>query len=92
MQLLDEIIKNCSIKTNKSANAHYFILKNRVSFMAKDGKLKTGFIINFSNEYKCDDIFDERSVVKKMVRANVNHICPFVGVGEVKVMVNNFIY
>jgi hypothetical protein len=51
MQCLDEIIQNCSIKTNKLANAHHFILKNRVSFMAKDGKLKTGYIIHFSNEY-----------------------------------------
>jgi hypothetical protein len=40
---------------------------------------------------KCGDIFDERAVVKKMVRANVNHIFPFVGVGEVEETVNNFI-
>jgi hypothetical protein len=43
MQRLDEIIKNHSIKSNKSANSHHFILTNRVSFMAKDRKLKTGY-------------------------------------------------
>jgi hypothetical protein len=92
IQCLDEIIKNHSVKSNKkSANSHHFILKNRVSFMAKDRKLKTGYIIHLSNEnvsiVHCDDIFNERAVVKKMVSANVNHIRPFVG--EVEEMVKN---
>jgi hypothetical protein len=51
--------------------------------MANDRKLKTGYIIHFLNEYvsimHCNDVFDERAVVKKMVSANVNHIHPFVG-------------
>jgi hypothetical protein len=74
----NKIIKNRSVKTNKSANANLFILKNHVSFMTNDMKLKTGYIIHFSNEYvsimHCDDAFDERAVVKKMVSANVIHI------------------
>ena len=94
MQRLDEIIKNHSVKSNKSANSHHFILKNRVSFMAKDGKLKTGYIIHFLNEFvrivPCDDIFNEGAVVKKMVGANVNHIRPFVG--EVEEMVKIFTF
>jgi hypothetical protein len=94
MQRLDEIIKNHSVKSNKSANSHHFILKNRVSFMAKDRKLKTGYIIHLSNEYvsivHCDDIFNERAVVKKMACANVNHIRPFVG--EVEETVKNFTF
>ena len=69
MQRLDEIIKNHSVKSNKSANSHHFILKNRVSFMAK-GKLKTGYIIHFSNDFvsivNCDDVFHKRPVVKRM--------------------------
>ncbi len=36
----------------------------------------------------CDDVFIEGSDVKKMVSANVNHICPFMG--EVEEMVDNF--
>jgi hypothetical protein len=47
----DEIIRNRSVKTNKSANANHFILKNHVSFMANDRKLKTGYMFHFSNEY-----------------------------------------
>ncbi len=95
MQCLDEIIRNRSVKTNKSANSHHFILKNRrVSFMAKDRKLKTGYIIHFSNDFvsivHCDDVFDERAVVKKMASANVNHIHPFVG--EVEETVDNFTF
>jgi hypothetical protein len=50
--------------------------------MAKDRKLKTGYIIHFSNEFvsivHCDDIFDERAVVKKMASAKVNDVRPFV--------------
>jgi hypothetical protein len=50
--------------------------------MAKDRKLKTGYIIHFLNEFvrivHCNDVFDEKEVVKKMVSANVNHIRPFV--------------
>ena len=85
MQRLDEIIKNHSVKSNKSANSHHFILKNRVSFMAKDGKLKTGYIIHFSNDFvsivHCDDVFDQKPVVKRMASTNVNHIShsPFRG-------------
>jgi len=94
MQHFDEIIKNHSVKSNKSANSHHFILKNCISFMAKDRKLKTGYIIHFSNYFvsimHCDDIFDERPVVKKMASANVNHICPFVG--EVEETVDNFTF
>ena len=94
MQRLDEIIKNHSVKSNKSANSHHFILKNRVSFMAKDRKLKTGYIIYFSNEYvsivHCDDVFDKRPVVKRMASANVNHIRPFMG--EVEETVKNFTF
>jgi hypothetical protein len=69
MQRLDEIIKNQSAKSNKSANSHHFILKNRVSFMAKDRKLKTGYIIHFLNEFvsivHCDDIFDKNQVSRE---------------------------
>jgi hypothetical protein len=94
MQRLDEIIKNHSVKSNKSANSHHFILKNRVSFMAKDGKLKTGYIIHFSNDFvsivHCDDVFDQKPVVKRMASANVNHIRPFVG--EVEETVKNFTF
>jgi hypothetical protein len=61
--------------------------------MAKDRKLKTGHIIHFSNVIvsivHCDEVFDEREVVKKMVSANVNHNRPFVG--EVEEMVDNFL-
>ena len=95
MQRLDKIIKNHSVKSNKSANSHHFILKNRVSFMAKDGKLKTGYIIHFSNDFvsivHCDDVFDERPVVKKISSANVNHICPFVGEVEETVKIFTFV-
>jgi len=94
MQRLDEIIKNQSAKSNKSANSHHFMLKNRVSFMAKDRKLKTGYIIHFSNEFvsivHCDDIFDKKPGVTRMASANVNHIRPFVG--EVEEMVKNFTF
>jgi hypothetical protein len=94
MQRLDEIIRNHIVKSNKSVNSHHFILKNRVSFMAKDRKLKTGYIIHFSNEFvsivHCDDIFDERAVIKKMASAKVNHVRPFVG--EVEEMVKNFTF
>ena len=38
----------------------------------------------------CDDIFDERAVVKKMVSANVIHIRPFVG--EVEETVDKFYF
>ena len=59
--------------------------------MAKDRKLKTGYIIHFLNEFvsivHCDDIFDERAVIKKMASAKVNHIRPFVG--EVEETVKN---
>ncbi len=62
--------------------------------MAKDRKLKTGYIIHFSNDFvsivSCDDVFDERAVVKKLASANVNHIRPFVG--EVEEMVDNFTF
>jgi hypothetical protein len=95
MQHLNEIIKNHTVKSNKSANSHHFILKNHVSFMAKDRKLKTGYIIHFSNEFvsivHCDDIFNERAVVKKMVSADVNHILPFVGEVEETVKIFTFI-
>jgi hypothetical protein len=47
MQRLNKISMNRSVETNKSANTHHFILKNRDSFMAKDRKLKTGYIIHF---------------------------------------------
>ena len=94
MQRLDEIIKNHSVKSNKSANSHHFILKNRVSFMAKDRKLKTGYIIHFSNDFvsivNCDDVFHKKPVVKRMASANVNHIRPFVG--EVEETVKNFTF
>jgi len=60
--------------------------------MEKDKKLKTGYIIHFSNDFvsiaHCDDIFDQKQVVKRMVSANVNHIRPFVG--EVEETVQNF--
>jgi hypothetical protein len=69
MQCLDKIIRNRSVKTNKSANAHHFILKNRVSFMAKDRKLKSGYIIHFLNEYVsivlCDDILMKEQLSRK---------------------------
>jgi len=72
----------------------HLILKNRVSFMVKDRKLKTGYIIYFSNEYvsvvNCDDVFNKKTVVKRMVSANVNHIRPFVG--EVEDMVKKFTF
>jgi hypothetical protein len=59
--------------------------------MAKDKKLKTGYIIHFSNEFvsivQCDDLFDEKPGVTRMVSANVNHIRPFVG--EVEEMVKH---
>ena len=94
MQRLNNIIKNHSVKSNKLANSHHFILKNRVSFMAKDGKLKTGYIIHFSNDFvsivHCDDVFDQKPVVKRMGSANVNHIRPFVG--EVQEKVKNFTF
>jgi hypothetical protein len=95
MQRLDEIIKNHSVKSNKSANSHHFILKNRVSFMAKDRKLKTGYIIHFSNDFvsivNCDDVFHKRPVVKRMASANVNHIRPFVGEVEETVKKYSFV-
>ena len=91
MQRLDEIIRNHSVKSNKSANKHHFILKNRVSFMAKDKKLTTGYIIHFSNEFvsivHCDDLYDEKPGVTRMASANVTHIRPFVG--EVEETVKN---
>ena len=91
MQRLDEIIRNYSVKSNKSANKHHFILKNRVSFMAKDKKLTTGYIIHFSNEFvsivHCDDLFDKKPGVKRMASAKVTHIRPFVG--EVEETVKN---
>jgi len=91
MQRLDEIINNNS---NKSVNSHHFILKNRVSYMTKDRKLRTGYIIHFSNEYvsivHCDDVFDQKPDVKRMASANVNHICHFVG--EVEEMVKNYTF
>jgi hypothetical protein len=91
MQRLDEIIRNYSVKSNKSANKHHFILKNRVSFMAKDKKLTTGYIIHFSNQFvsivRCDDLYDEEPGVTKMASANVTHIRPFVG--EVEETVKN---
>ena len=91
MQRLDEIIRNHSVKSNKSANKHHFILKNRVSFMAKDKKLTTGYIIHFSNEFvsivHCDDLFDKKPGVTKMASANVTHVRPFVG--EVEETVKN---
>jgi hypothetical protein len=94
MQRLDEIIKNHSVKSNKSANSHHFILKNRVSFMAK-GKLKTGYIIHFSNDFvsivHCDDVFDKKPVVKRMASVNVNHIRPFVGEVEETVKKISFV-
>ena len=56
--------------------------------------MKTGYIIHFSNKFvsilHCNDIFDERAVVKKMVSANVNHIRPFVG--EVEETVDKFTF
>jgi len=62
--------------------------------MVKDRKLKTGYIIYFSNEYvsvvNCDDVFNKKTVVKRMVSANVNHIRPFVG--EVEDMVKKFTF
>ena len=62
--------------------------------MAKDRKLKTGYIILFLNEFvnivHCDDVSDERAVVRKMVSAHVNHIHPFVG--EVEETVDNFYF
>ncbi len=94
MQRLDEIIRNHSVKSNKLANSHHFILNNRVSFMAKDRKLKTGYIIHFLNEFvsivHCNDIFDERAVVKKMASAKVNHVRSFVG--EVEETMKIFIF
>ena len=91
MQRLDEIIRNHSVKSNKSANKHHFILKNRVSFMAKDKKLTTGYIIHFSNQFvsivHCDDLYDEKPGVTRMASANVTHIRPFVG--EVEETVKN---
>jgi hypothetical protein len=91
MQRLDEIIRNHSVKSNKSANKHHFILKNRVSFMAKDKKLTTGYIIHFSNEFVSivhfDDLYDEKPGVTRMASTNVTHIRPFVG--EVEETVKN---
>ena len=59
--------------------------------MAKDKKLRTGYIIHLSNEFvsivHCDDLFDEKPGVTRMVSANVNHIHPFVG--EVEETVKN---
>ena len=70
-------------KWSLALRSHHFILKNRVSSMAKDRKLKTGYIIHVLNEFvrivHCNDVFDEKEVVKKMVSTNVNHIHPFVG-------------
>jgi hypothetical protein len=81
------------IKTNTLANAHHFVLKNRVSFKAADNRtLKTECIVNLFKKYvsivHCDDVFDKGADVKKMVSAKVNHICPFVG--EAEEMVDNF--
>ena len=75
------------------ANAHHFVLKNRVSFKAADNRtLKTGCIVNLSKKYvsivHCNDVFDEGADVKKMVSAKVNHIRPFVG--EVEETMDNF--
>jgi hypothetical protein len=93
MQFLDKIIRKINIKTNTSANTHHFVLKNRVSFKAADNRtLKTGYIVKLSKKYvsivNCNDVFDERADVQKMVSAKVNHICPFVG--EVEETVDNF--
>jgi len=38
----------------------------------------------------CDDVFDQKPVVKRMASANVNHIRPFVG--EVEETVKNFTF
>jgi len=90
MQRLDEIIRKLNVKTK--ANAHRFVLKNRVNFMADDRTLTNGYIVHFSKEYvsivHCDDVFDEGAVVKKMGNAKVNHVRPFVG--EVEETANNF--
>ena len=62
--------------------------------MAKDKELKTGYIIHFSNEFvsivQCDDLFDEKPGVTRMVSANVNHIRPFMG--EVEETVEKFTF
>ncbi len=81
MQRLNKIIRKINTKTNTLVNACHFVLKNCVSFKAADNRtLKTGYIANLSKKYvsiaHCNDIFDERSDVKKMVSTKVNHICP----------------
>jgi hypothetical protein len=62
--------------------------------MAKDRNLKTGYIIHVSNDFvsivHCNDVFDQKPVVKRMGSANVNHIRPFVG--EVEETVKNFTF
>jgi hypothetical protein len=95
MQRLDKIIKTTAstgTTTGRTNNEHQFILKNRVSFMAQDRTLKTGYIVHFLEQYvsivHCDYVFDEGTVVMKMRSAKVNHIRPFVG--EVEEMVNNY--
>ncbi len=87
------LIRKINIKTSTLANTRHFFLKNCVSFKAADNRtLKTRYIINFSKKcvsiMHCDDVFDERADVKKMVSAKVNHICPFMG--EVEETVDNF--
>ncbi len=66
--------------------------KNRVFFVAEDRTLKMGYIVHVSKEYvsivHCNDVFNEKAVIKKMGSAKVNHICPFVG--EVEERMNNF--
>ncbi len=93
MQCLDKIIRKINPKTNTSANAHDFVLKNHVSFKAADYRmLKTGYIVNLSKKYviivHCDDVFHEGADIKNMVSAKVNHIRPLVG--EVEETVDNF--
>jgi hypothetical protein len=95
MQRLNEIFKTTAstgTMTRRTKNEHQFILKNRVSFMAQDRMLKTGYIVHFLEQYvsivHCDYVFDEGTVVVKMRSAKVNHICPFVG--EVEETVNNY--
>jgi len=62
--------------------------------MAKVRKLKTGYIIHFSNDFvsivHCNDVFDQKPVVRRMGSANANHIHPFLG--EVEETVKNFTF
>jgi hypothetical protein len=84
MQCLDKIIRKINTKTNTSANAHHFALKNRVSFKAADNRtLKTGYIINLFKKYvsivHCNDIFDEGLDVKKNGECKGESYSPFCG-------------